>query len=49
MTPMGLFKKERKAVADATEAVKTGTNTVVVSLVCIGIISVAALVLAVLK
>ena len=46
---MTLFRKERKVIADATEAVKDGSNTVKTALIVIGAIAVAALVIAVMK
>jgi hypothetical protein len=46
---VGLFKKERNAVVNATEAVKDGTNAVKIGLFIIGAIAVTALVIAVMK
>lgn len=43
---MGIFKKERAAVVNATEAVMDGTSAVRLGLFVVGAIAVSALVLA---
>lgn len=46
---MGLFRKERSAVVNATEAVKEGTSAIKLALIVIGAIAVSALVIAMVK
>jgi hypothetical protein len=46
---MGLFRKERAAVIDATEKVKEGTSTVKLALIVIGAIAISALVIALVR
>ncbi len=44
---MGLFRRERTAVVNATEAVVEGTSAVKLGLIVIGAIAVSALIIAV--
>lgn len=46
---MALFRKERKVIADATEAVTDSVSTVKLALIVIGAVAVSALVIAMVK